>query len=172
MQIQDAINAAVPAISTREGVIAYYKEQFPGLVRGKEEWKSRLAADLEPITGLSKASLMRRFQSGRENSKLSAKAKKEYEELGDALPPVAPKKGFTLEAGSVLWVQFSESCEKRTVKHDLNVPPTAAKAIVAESLSGGGQQILVNLYMHQRWNAKKPKASPCDEPDISLRANK
>ena len=170
----EAVEAVSTYRETRSQIIEYYKALFPNvkeLKNGKriEEWKGHLAQDLEPYANLSKASLMRRFQSGRENSKLSAKGKEEYARLGDTLPPIAPK-GYRLEPGSVLYIHFSEDCVKRTIKDPLFLEGAAAKAFTKAALmTGGAEQMLVNVYMKLPYDSMMgPGVCPDKEPNIIL----
>jgi hypothetical protein len=106
---EDLHEASEPVyLADKASIIDYYKDTYGN------EWKSHIVGDLEEITGLKHNTLMRRFQGGREYSKMSSKAKEEYEQLGEELPPDhydPPEGGFRVEFAG--WVQISDEVEYR-----------------------------------------------------------
>lgn len=86
---EDMLLGAVQSVSTpnymtgKDQIVAYYRDTYG------TKWRGAIVQELAPITGLKKKSLQRRFDPSRLSSRpRTAKAKDEYRQLGEKLPPV------------------------------------------------------------------------------------
>lgn len=124
--LRDVAKASIQPPATRDEVVDWYEQHYPGTVRLKNgktfpAWQDRLLTDLQTITGLSRPSLSRRFQSrrGRDWRDIapSAQAEAQYKELGAKLIGVLPPPyGYHIDFKG--WIHFSE-CEKRSFNVNL-----------------------------------------------------
>lgn len=168
---------------TRGEIIDYFKGLYPGgklLKNGKtiENWKSKLVAAVQPFTfnkdmaHLSKATLNRRFETGRENSKISRVQEQEYRELGETLPFDPPENGY--HVWGEVWVKYSDGqCEPRDV--DEYITGEDARKLAKEAYEGTSKsaaQMVVNHYQDEDVDNEEPTASigDCQEPELYVEA--
>ena len=106
MTREEMLQAAIIAktdpryMTSKAQIIEYYRDTYPGQKKDKRgeityEWKTRIVSDLQGIAknkqgeDMSRASIARRFQSGRESgAPTTAKARAEYAAVGQKLPPI------------------------------------------------------------------------------------
>jgi len=171
MDVQSAIERLVKIRSTREEIVDYYKELFPQvkqLKNGKvlEAWKSHAASAIADQEGISKDSAMRRFQDrgGKHwyDKGPSREAREGYQELGLELPPILPKGGFKIEVGSVLYVQYSRECEKRTIRNAFTISGEGAEMLAVTF----DEQIIINAYNNLEWN--EDGYGVCAPPNVNV----
>lgn len=169
--LRDQINEVSQMRDTRDLVIDYFKQEYPGKSVQKngrviEEWKGKLVGALE-ATALDKngkpykrASLQRRFETGRETSKVSAKQKAEYKAVGALLPPIPPDGGYVVSG--TIHIRYSRTCEEREIE-DIYITGEAAR-LFAETAD---IQIVINLYNDM--DAEDPEGyAPCDSESDRL----
>lgn len=167
MNLREEVNAVSHFRASREEIIDYYREEYPGSLTQRngrviEDWKGELAEDLQPYTAnregdpLSIASVRRRFQSGREQAPhVSKRQQEEYRALGESLPPIPPPGGY-LVTGTI-HIRYSKTCEVREL---LGIYIVGADAeLFAETAD---IQIVINIY--NEMDADDPEGyAPCDE---------
>lgn len=156
-------------LETRTEIMAFFKREYKGVTRLRngrtiETWKKELIDALQPFTKgktgqpQSRESVARRFQGGRENSKLKPKAIEEYKALGKKLPAQPPLRGYAIR-GTVC-IQFGDyPCEERTWAHKV-VNENKWNLFRTGSLQG-----LINIYMGQLWEDPEPEMVPCEKDD-------
>lgn len=121
-EMLEAVKAVTtPAPQSRDEVVAWYAKKYPGEVITRKggkpvaAWIDKLVSDLQTETGLSRPSLLRRFQARGERNwqdiQPSPAAKLQYKALGDKIGPRAPKNGYLVDFKG--WLLFSNTCEKR-----------------------------------------------------------
>ncbi len=90
-------------------ILDYYHDMY------SDEWKRHLVDELYQLTGVKRSSLMRRFQGDRTMRRpRTAKARAEYAQLGQHLPPLRydpPSGGYQIDFAG--YVQISEECDDR-----------------------------------------------------------
>lgn len=164
MTFEDRVREASHRLGTEQEMINYFQEKYPGKKvqkNGKviEEWKGKLADAIQPFTKdkngnpVKRASIMRRFQGGRQSSKRKDQTQEEYKALGDLLPMQPPKNGYLIQG--TICLKYSEDCEERYI--DIEVTGEAAAAL-AKSAS---PQLAINLYNKQKWDVSGAIASEC-----------
>lgn len=163
--LREQLDEISPRPQTRDEVVEWFQKHYTGVKydkRGKAtyEWKSKLVDALEPVTGLSKKSLQRRFQdrgSKRwQDIQPSKEHREQYKELGSMLEPDPPAGGYTV-TGAV-WILFSSTCEKRTLPAPIHLTGEDAR----EFLRTADEQIIIDAYMGDEGY------SSCAEPELEI----
>jgi ribosomal protein L25 (general stress protein Ctc) len=153
---------------TREDVVEYYQEKYPGYKTDKKgnvtyEWKSKLVDDLQGFTtsksgGLqSRASVARRFQTrgGKswEDSSPSAKQREEYAALGEYLPKKPPS---AVQVDGQVCVRYQDNpCEPRNISIILEGDEMK---ILLEQMD---MQVIINKYMVVDLDDDEPTITEC-----------
>lgn len=171
---------------TREDVVDYFQEKYPGSKmnkNGKEifEWHRKLAEEMQPFARGAKGqqmsipNLMRRFQKrgGVDpfDKEPSRKQQAEYEALGATLPPMIPEGGFHI-TGTICIHYADDPCEERDI--DIVIDGEDARKMVENP----DMQAIVNVYMEWGYDgpdaeAGGPPLTACAggedcEPDLSI----
>lgn len=171
MSFYDQLRDVLEYPETREEIIEVYRERYPGVKTQKngrviEEWKGKLAADLEGMTGISRKNLMRRFQNRGnkrwEDTEPSARQEEEYKKLGETLPPIVPHGGFHI--WGIVWIKYSKEC----VDRDIDIYVTGRDA---EFLAKTAEvQVVINLYNEMPSDAQGYAECPDEESELNVEA--
>lgn len=171
------LHAQIQAIShvreSKQDVIEYFKEQYPGSKmdskgRKIEKWRGEAANALSEVTGLSHDSALRRFQGTRaESSKVTNKTKAEFKAIGEKLPIKPPPGGYHI-FGTVYMKFSSGDCEEREVDEYI----TGEEADELANMSNGHTgQAVVNHYMEDAlWSEPSARIGGCQEPELTVDA--
>ncbi len=180
LDLAKMVKDAWKPITTRDEVVTYFQEKYPGVKRNKGGepvrdkqgnelpiWKGKLAEALQPFATDSKGNPMkkdniqRRFQNRKnkdgsvkrwESTAPGAKQKREYKELGKM---ISQPKGFHLEGD--ICVKYSPGmCEKRNLSINISGKD------MAKFLAFPDMQGVFNVYNEQDYDADEPGGGPCE----------
>jgi hypothetical protein len=179
LELASKIKAASTVRETREDVIEYYQERYPGQKIDKKgnityEWKTHLVEDLQGFTTAKSGGLMakkdiaRRFQkdtkTGKmryETSKTTKSQQEEYAALGEYLPRKAPN---AIRVHGNICIRYMDNpCEPRYI--DEIFEGEELKYLLQEM----DMQVIVNKYMEISLDEPEPtlEECSCSDPDCT-----
>lgn len=166
MSFQEDFSALNTPRGSRDDVVDYYRQEYPGqktLKNGeiRYEWKSKLADDLSSKLGIKRESVLRRFQKrGGVEKDTSKKNASEYQAIGAKLPPKIPSGGYHIDGK--ITVEYSPGKWKTyTINEKITGDQARELAAMDDPMQG-----VANYWQTGDVHGEGPTSSYEEYPDV------